>query len=255
MERTQFTFYESFYRSMCRIRKKADRADAYDSIVAYALYGTEPDMDKLPDSAAIVFELARANLDASRRKAESGKSGGEAKANGKQTSSKPLANAKQTPSAPEANGKQEKEQEKEQDKEQDKEQLLRPLPLADADLSKVMSVYLDWFNPLPSSSCVEDLKAFTADLGADVVLHAFGRAQDEKKTGWSYIRGILQNYTRAGYRTLDAVLQGEAAFDAAKAKQAAAKAPASAQKQGATAEDMARMERVLAKIKGEVDDG
>lgn len=245
--REQFTFYVSFFETLSYIKKKADKADAYDAIAAYALYGTEPDLDKLADAAAMAFVSARKVIDASRRRAESGKKGGEAKANSKQTSSKPLANSKQE------GVKQDKEQVKEQDK--GKEQLLQPLPLADADLSKVMSVYLDRFNSLPSSGCVEDLKAFTADLGADVVLHAFGRAQDEKKTGWSYIRGILQNYTRAGYRTLDAVLQGEAAFDAAKAKKAEAKAPATAQTKGVTAEDMARMNRMLAKMTGEATDG
>lgn len=115
--RSQFTFYDSFYRALSRIRKKADRADAYDAIVAYALLGEEPDLDKLSDAAAIAFEVIRPNLDASRRKAASGKQGGKAK---KQTASKPEANA----SKPEANPKQEKEQEKEQEQDKDKEQKL-----------------------------------------------------------------------------------------------------------------------------------
>ena len=252
LERTQFTFYESFYRSMCRIRKKADRADAYDSIVAYALYGTEPDMDRLPDSAAIVFELARANLDASRRKAESGKSGGEAKANAKQTSSKPLANAKQTPSKPEANGKQEKEQEKEQVKDKEQEQMLSPQPPTDADLARVLSYFLDKINALPSSSCVEDLKHYTAELGADVVIHAFGRAQDEKKTGWGYIRAILESYAQKQFRTVAAVLEDEHAHRAKKDGKTASPA-----NYGVSPEDAARMQRALEKIKRlpEVDDG
>lgn len=112
MNRSQFTFYESFFKAISRIRQPADRASAYDVICAYALYGTEPDMDSLPDSAAIAFEVAKPNIDASRRKAKSGKLGGISK----QTE----ANRKQT----EANAKQEKEQEKEQ--EQDKEQMLSP---------------------------------------------------------------------------------------------------------------------------------
>lgn len=112
--RSQFTFYDSFYRALSRIKKKADRADAYDAIVAYALMGEEPDMDKLPDAAAIAFEVIRPNLDASRRKAANGKKGGESK---KQTESKPEANE----STGEANGKQEQDKEQEQVKEQDKD--------------------------------------------------------------------------------------------------------------------------------------
>ena len=110
MERTQFTFYESFFRAISRIKKAADRAAAYDAICAYALYGTEPDMDDLPDAAAIAFELSRPNLDASKRKAENGKKGGTSK----QTESKTEANQKQTEAKPKQTAsKKEKEKEKE----------------------------------------------------------------------------------------------------------------------------------------------
>ena len=88
--RTQFTFYESFYKAISRIKKKADRADAYDIICAYALFQEEPNLDSVSDAVAIAFELLRPVLDKAREKAESGKSGGsKPKANGKQTESKP----------------------------------------------------------------------------------------------------------------------------------------------------------------------
>lgn len=123
--RSQFTFYDSFYRALSRIRKKTDRADAYDAIVTYALTGELPDLDKMPDAAAIAFEVIKPNLDASRKKAASGKQGGKAKKH-------PESKAKANESKPEANGKQVKEQEKEQVKEQDKEQMLyTPVPPAE----------------------------------------------------------------------------------------------------------------------------
>lgn len=109
MEREQFTFYRSFMRGIRRIRNKSNRCDAYDAIISYALDGIEPDLDSLPDSAALAFDLIRPNLDSARKKSEAGRKGGE---------SKTEANGKQTASKPEANRKQEKEQEKEQDKEQ-----------------------------------------------------------------------------------------------------------------------------------------
>ena len=115
MEREQFTFYQSFAKAVSRIKSKAARCDAYDVIVNYALYGIEPDLDKISDSAAMAFDLIKPNLDASRRKAESGKRGGKAEANGKQNESKPQANAKQTAS------KKEKENKKEDKKEKEKE--------------------------------------------------------------------------------------------------------------------------------------
>ncbi len=71
--RGQFTLYESVVDAIERIKKKADRADAYAAVAKYALYGIEPDMDALPDSAAIVFKMARPNLEAGRKKAAGAK--------------------------------------------------------------------------------------------------------------------------------------------------------------------------------------
>ena len=125
MERTQFTFYESFYKAVSRIKAASVRAQVYDIICAYALYGTEPDIDKLPEAAALALELIKPNLDASRRKAINGKAGGTAKkseASRKQNESKPEANSKQTESKTEANVKQgETESKKENEKESKKE--------------------------------------------------------------------------------------------------------------------------------------
>ena len=106
MIRKQFTFYASFYKAIQRIRNKTARCAAYDAIANYALTGEMPDVTKLPDAAAAVFEIAQPVLDSSRKKAESGSKGGE---------SKPKANA----SKQQASGKQEKEQE------QEKEQMLK----------------------------------------------------------------------------------------------------------------------------------
>ena len=128
--RSQFTFYDSFYRALSRIKKKADRADAYDAIVRYALTGEEPDMDMLPDAAAIAFEVIRPNLDSSRKKAENGRLGGRPK---KQTESKPKANQKQK----KANRKQE------QEKEQEKEQMLYPPLPPEGDEKAPFEIFWD----------------------------------------------------------------------------------------------------------------
>lgn len=108
-ERTQFTFYASFFDAVSRIKKKADRADAYDAICAYALREEDPDFSQMSDAAQIAFLLIKPNLDSSRRKAKSGKDGGSKKANGKQNGSKQEANCKQE----EYESEKEKEKEKE----------------------------------------------------------------------------------------------------------------------------------------------
>lgn len=121
MERSQFTFYASFFQSISRIKKKADRCDAYDAICGYALTGELPNLDSIAESAAIVFDLSKPNLDASRRKAESGKAGGKRK----QTESKPEANRKQEETV--------REKEKEKEKELEKEKESYPYPLSGGD--------------------------------------------------------------------------------------------------------------------------
>ena len=75
MERGQFTFYRSFFVAISRIRKKSARADIYDAVCRYALNGEMPDMDKLEDAPAIVFDLIRPVLDAGIRKANSNSKG------------------------------------------------------------------------------------------------------------------------------------------------------------------------------------
>ena len=117
--RNQFTFYRSFFEAASKIKSKAARAETYDAICKYALFNDAPDVDKMSDAAAIAFMLIKPNLDASRRKAKSGKSGGKSKQSG---------------SKAEANGKQEQpasEKEKEDEKEDEKEnECYPPNPLA-----------------------------------------------------------------------------------------------------------------------------
>ena len=118
--RSQFTFYRSFFEAVFKIKNKAARAEAYDAICKYALFNDAPDVDKMSDAAAIAFMLIKPNLDASRRKAKSGKSGGSSK----QTASKSEANSKQIGGKTESNDKQEQpasEKEKEKEREKEKE--------------------------------------------------------------------------------------------------------------------------------------
>ena len=135
--RKQFTFYRSFYEALSRIKGKADRADAFDAICQFALYGEEPDLDTLSDAGSIAFLLIRPVLETAEAKAKSGKKGGETKhsqSTAKAKASKPKANRKQTgskakQSATDKEG--EVEIEGEVEKEVEKESLYTPpTPLA-----------------------------------------------------------------------------------------------------------------------------
>lgn len=90
--REQFTFYRSFYSALQRIKNPEHRLIAYDMLCSYALMQQEPDLDSLPDSVALAFELLRPVLDKARSKAENGsKGGGNSDAAAEPAASKPEA--------------------------------------------------------------------------------------------------------------------------------------------------------------------
>lgn len=69
MNRTQFTIYESFYKAIARMRKKADQADTFNAMARLALYGEEPDISMLSDTAASAMELIAPVIRAGNNKA------------------------------------------------------------------------------------------------------------------------------------------------------------------------------------------
>ena len=90
-------------------------------------------------------------------------------------------------------------------------------PPQDQELAKVMNLYLNRVNALPSPDCIDELKGYTKLLGADVCCRAINIALDDKKVSWSYIKGILASYSRDGVRSLADVQEREARREAEKA--------------------------------------
>lgn len=199
MDREQFTFYASFFRAVSRIRNKAARCDAYDAICAYALTGILPDLDKLPDSAAIAFELSKPNLDASRRKSEAGKSGGRPK----QTESKPKANEKKIESKTEARAERKQVQDKEKEQVQDKEQMLitphPPLPGASPALQGAFAAWIRYkhekrqdYKPTGLQSLVTQVQKAAETYGEQAVIDLIGECM---ANNW---QGIIFDRLKSG---------------------------------------------------------
>lgn len=199
MDREQFTFYASFFRAVSRIRNKAARCDAYDAICAYALTGILPDLDKLPDSAAIAFELSKPNLDASRRKSEAGKSGGRPK----QTESKPKANEKKSESRTEARAERKQVQDKEKEQVQDKEQMLitphPPLPGASPALQGAFAAWIRYkhekrqdYKPTGLQSLVTQVQKAAETYGEQAVIDLIGECM---ANNW---QGIIFDRLKSG---------------------------------------------------------
>lgn len=177
-ERTQFTFYASFFDAVSRIKKKADRADAYDAICAYALREEDPDFSKMSDAAQIAFLLIKPNLDSSRRKAKSGKDGGSKKASGKQNGSKQEANCKQ----------EERESEKEKEKEGEIEnECYPPTPLSGGTKAKRFI-----------SPTVDEVAAYCQERGNGIDPEAFVDFYASK--GWMVGKNLMKDW-KAAVRT------------------------------------------------------
>lgn len=62
--------------------------------------------------------------------------------------------------------------------------------------------YMNRINPEASPTAMKALLAFENELSTDVCIRAFDIALDEKKTSWSYIKGILQNWKARGIRCI-----------------------------------------------------
>ena len=72
MKRKQFTFYDSFYESICELKSARAREQCYDSICRYALRGEKLDMEALLPEARPVLRLVRPILDTASKRAAAG---------------------------------------------------------------------------------------------------------------------------------------------------------------------------------------
>lgn len=225
MERESFMFFRSWLDGVKLIKNKAQRCDAYDAIIAYALDGVEADAEQLPPAAAIAYVMAKPVIDSGRKKAEAGRKGGEAKP--KQTASKPEANGSKTENSA-SNKKKNKEKDKDKEEEKEKEEKT-PSPSDEGDGEKksppppsgAADAYMRRVNPTPSPASMAELLEFERELGTEVCLRAIDAALDENHRTWSYIKAILTAKRDAGVRSAEDWDRLEAERMTAKARQTA----------------------------------
>lgn len=115
-----------------------------------------------------------------------------------------------------------------------------------SDFSVVLASYANRINPMPTETCRAELETFVRELGAEVCLRAIDVAIDERKTSWSYIRGILRAKKEQGVRSL-------ADWDRADEQRQAGKKGkrlevTQEQKDDRAREDMERARRLLAEM-------
>lgn len=139
MNRSQFTFYRSYYEAIKKLPKK-EQGPALMGVCAYALYEEEPELRGVAEA---VFTLIRPTLDSGRRKAQCG---------GKREAK------------PKQKGNEEKEKVKgevkgEADSDDENECLLTPIP--------------------PAGDFEDFWKAYPRKAGKDAARRAFSRAGAE----------------------------------------------------------------------------
>lgn len=203
MERSQFTWYRSYYEALRTLPAK-DFKVAVLAICAYALDEEVPSLSGVPNS---VFTLIRPTLDSGRNKAANRLN--KRKTNQEQTDNKPEQTRK------EKEGEGEREEESESEKENDMLKILPPgggntkSPAAAAGVSPFSSAvamvqadYLNRVNAAASPASLDELAGFVEAMGPDCCRRAFDIALDERITRWSYIRGILQDKQQRGVKCL-----------------------------------------------------
>lgn len=205
MERSQFTWYRSYYEALRTLPAK-DFKVAVLAICAYALDEEVPSLSGVPNS---VFTLIRPTLDSGRNKAANRLN--KRKTNQEQTDNKP----EQTSKEKEGEGEREEESESEREGENDMLKILPPgggntksraaaagvSPLSSA-VAMVQADYLNRVNAAASPASLDELAGFVEAMGPDCCRRAFDIALDERITRWSYIRGILQDKQQRGVKCL-----------------------------------------------------
>lgn len=206
-ERQQFTFYRSFLRAAEQLPPK-QRAEFLSALVYYALDEIEP--ERLSSAARAAFEVVRPVLDKARRKALSGKAGGEAS---REMRSKTEAESKQTGSKTKQTGSTG----------------ISPVytgAVTEIETDTVTGAYImaspegesketfsEVFDALRRNGVFMadkdnmDCEALCEEYGSRAVVQAIDRARDQNAPRWSYIRAIVTSggvggrvaKTRSGY--------------------------------------------------------
>lgn len=186
MARDSFIFYRSFYEAISELPKE-NQADTYDAIMQYALNQKEIELTGISKA---IFSLVKPQLDANYKKYE----------NGKQKKSKKEAKVKQNESKAETNVNDNENvnvNENVNDNDNDN--------VGDScvdGLQEVIDFYsnnIGFLNPYG----LKILESYVEDMSSDLVIYAMQIAVENNKKTISYIKAILNNWSKANIKTLE----------------------------------------------------
>lgn len=186
MARDSFIFYRSFYEAISELPKE-NQADTYDAIMQYALNQKEIELTGISKA---IFSLVKPQLDANYKKYE----------NGKQKKSKKEAKVKQNESKAETNVNDNENvnvNENVNDNDNDN--------VGDScvdGLQEVIDFYsnnIGFLNPYG----LKILESYVEDMSSELVIYAMQIAVENNKKTISYIKAILNNWSKANIMTLE----------------------------------------------------
>ncbi len=192
MARDSFIFYRSFYEAIKEIPAE-EQLQVYKAISIYAL---EQEEIGLSGIAKAIFSLIKPQLDANYKKYE----------NGKQSKSKTKANYKQNESKTETNvNDNENVNVNENNNDNKSDSCIDGSQNASESCVDGLQSIVDFYENnigLLSPYGLEIIKSYLEKMPADVVIYAIQISIEANKKTIQYIKGILNNWEKAGIKTL-----------------------------------------------------
>ena len=185
MARDSFIFYRSFYEAISELPKE-NQADTYNAIMQYALNQEEIELTGIPKA---IFSLVKPQLDANYKKYE----------NGKQKKSKTEAKQKQTKSKIGTNVNENvNDNENVNVNDNDNENV------SDSCVDGLQEI-IDFYNQnigLITPHGIEVLADYTKEMSTDLIIYAMEISVEANVRTIQYIKGILNNWSKKGIKTL-----------------------------------------------------
>ena len=189
MARDSFIFYRSFYEAISELPKE-NQADTYNAIMQYALNQKEIELTGISKA---IFSLVKPQLDANYKKYE----------NGKQKKSKTETKQKQTKSKIETNVN-ENVNKNVNDNENVNVNVNDNDNVSDScgdGLQKIIDFYNENIG-LITPYGMELLSDYAKEMQTDLIIYAMQISVEANKRTIRYIKAILNNWQKAGIKTL-----------------------------------------------------
>lgn len=189
MERESFVFYRSFYEALQDLKDK-DRLKVYDAICNLAL--NEIDNNKFNGIAKTVFTLIKPQLEANTKKYKDGQKGGRPKKTTGYPEKKTTGFENKKPNENDNVNVNENDNDNVNDNASDS--------CVDG-LQEVINFYENNIG-LVAPFALEVLSLYVKKTGKDLVILAMKKAVEANVRNVSYIKSILNNWEKAGIKTV-----------------------------------------------------